>query len=356
MTVVFKIGTNVLLGNKDALDLDLMQNLVKEISKLYEQDYKIVIITSGAVAVGQAVLSKTKISRSTAAAIGQPMLMRYYTEFFSKNNIKIAQILLSPNSFKNRERYEHLKKTLQELLDNNIIAVINENDPTVLKDTFGDNDSLAAMIAVISNAQKLVFLTDLDGLYSADPKIDKSAKIIKEVKSVDLEIQKMCSQKTSSLGRGGMLSKLKGAKLATTCGIEVYIINGSKPDNISRLLIESQTIGTRFLSQKSELSERKKWLLIGTISQGKIIVDQGARAALENKNSLLAVGVRKIKGNFDKGDFVNIADSENEIFAFGIVNYNSKELMELVGLRDKKAIRKAFSKEVVHIDNLTLLK
>ena len=333
-----------------------MQKLVQQISQLYNQGHQIIIITSGAVAAGREITGNNSFSRASLAALGQAKLIKSYYDFFNEQNIKIAQILLSPNSFKDRPRFDHLKETLLQLTDNKIIPIINENDATVLKDTFGDNDSLAAMIAVIAKAQKLLFLSDLDGLYSADPKIDKSAKIIKEVKSVDLEIQKMCSQKTSTLGRGGMLSKLKGAKLATTCGIEVYIINGLKPDNVSKLLMENKSIGTRFLPQKSELSERKKWLLIGTVSQGKIIVDQGARAALENKNSLLAVGVRKIKGDFDKGDFVNIADGTGEIFAFGIINYDSKKLTQLVNLRDKEEIRKLFPKEVIHIDNLTLLK
>lgn len=356
MKIVFKIGTNVLLNNNNCLDLVLMRELVQQISRLYNQDQQIIIITSGAVAAGSEMTRNNSLSRSSLAALGQAKLIKYYCDFFNEQNIKIAQILLSPNSFKDRSRFDHLKRTLLQLTNNKIIPIINENDTTVLKDAFGDNDSLAAIIAVIADAQKLIFLTDLDGLYSADPKIDKSAYVIKEIESVDLEIQRMCSKKTSSLGRGGMLSKLKGVKLATTCGIKVYIINGLKPDNISQLLIENQPIGTRFLPKKDDLPERKKWLLIGTVSQGKIIIDHGARKALENKNSLLAVGVRGIKGNFNKRDFVNIADNQGEVFAFGIVNYDSKELTQLVGLRDKEKIRKSFPKEVIHIDNLTLLK
>lgn len=356
MTIVFKIGTNVLVNNNNCLNLVLMQKLVQQISQVYTQDHQIIIITSGAVATGREIIHNNLLSRASLAALGQAKLIKYYYDFFNEQNIKIAQILLSTNSFKDRPRFDHLKDTLFQLTDNKIIPIINENDTTVLKDTFGDNDSLAAMIAVIAEAQKLVFLSDLDGLYSADPKIDKSAYIIKEVESVDLEIQKMCSQKTSSLGRGGMLSKLKGAKLATTCGIAVYIINGLKPDNVSKLLIENQPIGTAFLPQKSELSERKKWLLIGAISQGKIIVDQGARTALENNNSLLAVGVRGVKGNFAKGEFVNLADEPGEVFAFGIVSYSSQDLLPLSKLRDKIEIKERYAREVVHIDNLTLLK
>ena len=153
-----------------------------------------------------------------------------------------------------------------------------------------------------------------------------------------------------------MLSKLKGAKLATTCGIDAFIISGINPDNISKLLLNNQPVGTKFTSQKSNLSERKKRLLIGTVSESRIIVDEGARKALEDKSSLLAVGARVVKGDFTKGDFVNIADKKGEIFAFGIVNYGSKELMPILGLRDKDEIRRLFPKAVVHIDNLILLK
>lgn len=355
MTIVFKIGTNVLLGNQDALNLELMQNLTTEISKLHKQGRKIIIVTSGAIATGQSVILKRSILRSTAAAIGQPELIRYYVEFFLHHKIKVAQILLSPNSFKNRGRYDNLKKTLQELLDNHIIPVINENDVTILKDTFGDNDSLAAIIAVITEANKLIYLTNTEGLYAGDPQIKPNTQIIKEIKNVDLEIQKMCFKKTSSLGRGGMLSKLKGAKLATNCGIETFIINGLQPKNISKL-IAKENIGTKFMPQKGKLSERKKWLLIGTISPSKIIVDQGARAALENKNSLLAVGIRGIKGDFAKGEFVNIADSVGEIFAFGLANYSFQELLPLNKLRDKNEIKKRYAREIIHIDNLILLK
>lgn len=366
MKLIIKIGTNVLLSSNNCLNLDLMQKLVQEIGQLYHQNHQIIVITSGAVAAGKEIISSDLLPRTCLAALGQAKLIKYYYDFFNEQNAKIAQILLSPSSFKNRARYDHLKNTLQELLDCHIIPIINENDATVLftrrsesvggEDTFGDNDSLAAMIAVISEAQKLIFLTNLDGFYCADPSLDRRAEIVREVKNVDLEIQKMCSQKTSSLGRGGMSSKLKGAKLATTCGIEVYIINGLKPDNISKLLIEDKQIGTKFIAQKSDLSERKKWLLVGAVSQSKIVVDHGARAALENHNSLLAVGVRKVKGDFDKGNFVNIADNQGEIFALGLVNYSSQELSALNKLKDKAEIKQRFKQEIVHIDNLALLK
>jgi len=356
MRIIIKIGSNVLLGNKDALDLELMRSIVDKVSNLRQKGHQIIIITSGAVAVGRTHLGEQQGFRSSSAALGQADLIQHYWHFFEQANIKIAQILLSPNVFKNRDRYEHLKKTLQELIHKGVVPVINENDATILQDTFGDNDALAAMVAVIVGADKLIFLTNLDGLYSADPKIDQNAQIIKQVKSIDLEIQKMCSQKTSSLGRGGMLSKLKGAKLATTCGIETYIINGLQPNNIKELLIDDQPIGTKFMAEQTKISERKKWLLIGSVSQGKIIIDQGARRALEDKNSLLAVGVRGITGDFKLQEFVNIADERGEIFAFGIANYSSKELLPLNNLRDKIQIKEKYKKEIVHIDNLTLLR
>ena len=264
MRIVFKIGSNVLMGNKDALDLDLMKGLIQEMSSLHYQGWEVVIVTSGAVATGRAYFKSENILRPIAAAIGQAELIREYIDLFDPTKVKVAQILLSPNAFKNRDRYEYLKKTIQGLIERHVIPIINENDVTTLQDTFGDNDSLAAMVSVITGADRLIFLTNLNGLYNADPKVDKNAQIIKEVHSVDLEIQKMCSQKKSSLGRGGMLSKLKGANLATTCGIETYIINGLQPDNIRKLLLENQSMGTKFIVEQIQLSERKKWLLIGS--------------------------------------------------------------------------------------------
>ncbi len=356
MKIILKIGTNVLINSKNCLDLVLMQNLVREISQVFHLNMQIIIITSGAVAVGREMAQNSPLSRAALAALGQAKLIKYYDDFFNEQGIQIAQVLLSTNSLKNRSRFDLLKDTLFQLTSNKIIPIINENDTTVLKDTFGDNDSLAAIIAVLTDAQKLVFLTDLDGLYSSDPKTDKNARLIKEVESVDLEIQRMCSKKISSLGHGGMLSKLKSSKLATTCGIETFIMSGLKPENISELLLSNQSTGTVFFPQKSDLSERKKRLLIGAVSESRIIVDQGARKALEDKNSLLAVGLRGIKGDFTKGDFVNIADKKGEVFAFGIVNYGSKEMAQLLSLRDKDEIRSMFPKAVVHIDNLILLR
>ena len=355
MKVILKIGTSVLVNNINGLDLVLMQNLVCEISRVYNQGVQIILITSGAVATGREMVNNL-LSRSSFAALGQTKLIKYYYDFFGEQGIQIAQVLLSANSFKNRSRFNLLKETLTQLTDNRIIPIINENDTTVLKDSFGDNDSLAAIISVLVSAQKLVFLTDLDGLYSSDPKTGKNARLIKEVESVDLEIQRMCSKNTSKLGQGGMLSKLKGAKLATTCGIDAFIMSGLNPNNISKLLLNNQPVGTKFTSRKSHLSERKKRLLIGTVSESRITVDQGAKKALEDKNSLLAVGLRGIKGDFMKGDFVNIIDKKGEVFAFGVVNYGSKELMPLLSLRDKDEIRRLFRKAVVHIDNLILLK
>ncbi|MDD5750175.1 MAG: glutamate 5-kinase [Candidatus Pacebacteria bacterium] len=357
MKIVIKVGSNVLCAESKSLDLGLIERLIEQIAALYEKGHEIILITSGAVAGGRGILKNPEaVSKAALAAAGQVEIMNHYHDFFGKHKIKTAQLLLSPNCFKNRARYDALKNTIIELVESRIIPIINENDATTVNDSFRDNDSLASMIAVLFNAERLIFLTNLDGLYSADPNINKDARMIKEVKNVDLAIQKMCSKGKSSLGSGGMLSKLKGAKLAATCGVEVNIINGLEPENIGRLLSENKPLGTRFLAQKSGLSHRKKWLLIGAASQGKIIVDQGARKALQGKNSLLAVGVKDVKGNFIQRDFVNIADQKGEIFALGIVNYGSCDLSKIKGLKDKDSIKKICPREVVHMDNLTLLK
>lgn len=366
MKVVIKIGSNIIakenhekkpLAPRCSSEIaSSLRAVISQIVLLHTHNFTPIIVTSGAVAKGRAALGGKIVSKATFASLGQAELMCTYRSFFLPQHIQIAQILLSPNSIKNHERYKKLKRTLAELALHRIIPLINENDVTTLDDSFWDNDSLAAMIASLTGAQALLLLTNVDGLYAKDPILYPQTKIIREVKNVNLAVEKMASQETSAHGKGGMLSKLRAAKLATTCGIETYILNGFKPHTIADLLIDNKNHGTHFVAQKNvALTERKKWLMIGSVSLGEIVVDAGARNALENHKSLLAVGVRGMRNVFERHDFVKLADQEGEIFAYGLVNYSSKQLMPLLPLRDHAKIKKLYPQEIVHADNITLL-
>jgi len=321
MKIVIKIGSNVLMGNKDCLDLELMKNIVNEISEIKKQGHDVLIVTSGAVATGKTAVTG---ATSTMAVVGQATLMHNYKKMFDKYNIQIAQLLLVSDDFKNREKYKHLKQTLNELFDNNIIPIINENDATSVGESFGDNDSLASMVAVITEADKLIFLTNLNGLYSLDPNINKTAKIVKAVNNVSLQIQKMCSKETSSSGTGGMLSKLKGAKLATTCGIQTYIINGLVNGNLAKLLINNKKIGTEFKVQHEKLSESKKWLLISTAFNGKISNKRIGIIGAGVMGSILATRLSKSQVFINDNDRSKLIGVKN----YATIVYNQKELVE----------------------------
>lgn len=364
MKIVIKIGTNVLLGKHSSpdnehanlLDKSIVIHIAEQIAALYKEGHTAIIITSGAVACGYSISHTHTISRAAHAALGQAYLMEQYAKVFSEHNRTIAQILLSPNAFQDRERYKKLKTTLEDLEKVQALPIINENDVTTTKSSFWDNDSLAGMIASLCQADMLIFLTDIDGLYTASPHKNPSAQLVKTVDNVGLSIQKMGTKETASLGRGGMFSKLKAAKLATTCGIETYIVNGFKRNCITQIT-HGNNIGTHFKANtKTALNDRKKWLLIGSVSKNKIVVDEGAKGALKNRKSLLAVGVVRISGTFEKGDFINIADKSGEIFAFGIVNYDSAELIKLKMIElNQEYIKKHYPKEVIHANNVTLL-
>ena len=365
MRITIKIGTSVLLGKKSLksstvqklpLDETILKKIVEQIAPLYKQGIKIILVTSGAVASGASIVGKRSFSRLALSAIGQAQLIYRYISLFELYKIPIAQILLSAEVFIDRKRYEQFRTTLYNLEKIRALPIINENDVITSQTSFWDNDSLAAMVAILTKAQKLIFLTNVSGLYSAVPDEDANARVIKEVENISASIEKMGSAKTSLYGTGGMLSKLKSAKLAASCGIDSYIINGLAKNCITDLIVKNKKIGTHFLADKNQtLTDRERWILIGSISKNKIFVDRGAREALQQRKSLLAVGIIRVSGTFKQGDFINIADSSGEVFALAMVNYGSKDLIKLNTQPRTPAIKKYFQKVVVHANNLTLI-
>ncbi len=352
-TILIKIGTNALTDANGRLDYGVIKNLVKQMAELHQQGYGQVLVTSGAVGSGKEVIKireKNPIrAKQMYAAIGQSRLMNVYNQEFAKYKIIVAQALLMRSDFADRQKYLNIKDTLIGLLAHHVIPIINENDvvATTELDT-SDNDTLATLTASMIEAQKIIMLSNIEGFYTADPRENKKAELIQEVKKITPEFEKMCGSKVSAGGRGGFLTKLRAAKFATQIGIEFYVVNG-KRKNILLDIIKGDFVGTKFAPQAKKVGGFRQWLLLGARGGGAVQIDAGAFQALQNKKSLLAVGVKKILGEFKDREVINIFDEKMLKVAAGVVNYNSKELQSALEKKDKKNL-----KEVVHCDNIVI--
>lgn len=361
--IVIKIGSTVISGNKDKIDKSALKSLTSQITKLIEKNNQVVLVTSGAVSSGNEILNLDKISdkvlrRQMLASLGQTRLIQIYSDFFAEHNIKVAQILLVRKDFIRRTSFDNFQKMINELLEYGVVPIINENDAIAVENyAFLDNDQLAAFLAIVIEADVLINLTNIDGLYSADPKSDKNAELIKEVKNGGEQLEKLCSKKTSKFGIGGMLTKVRTARLAAKNGIKVIITNGLKQNAVLNALSKNPD-GTIFYPVKKNIANRKKWLLVGASAGGKIEIDSGAAKALKNNKSLLAVGISDAMGEFKIKDIVEIVDQNGNTLACGIVNYSKIDIDKAIDYRKKNKndeIKKKFDKEVIHADNLTIL-
>jgi glutamate 5-kinase len=365
--IVVKLGTNLLTAGSDRLNLETMASLVGQIARLHREGLVIVVVTSGAIAAGRHRLGITKerketISKQVLAAVGQSRLMDAYDKLFGWHEITIAQTLLTRADFSDRLRYLNARNTLTALLELRVIPIVNENDVVAVEEIreilFGDNDNLSAMVANLVDADLLMMLTDTDGLYTADPRLDPTAKLIERVDKIDASVEALAGASGSGRGTGGMVTKIEAAKLATASGVAVVIANGREPDVIIRLA-KGEAIGTYFKPVASRLESRKRWLL-SQLSKGKLYVDSGAATALRKQNkSLLPAGITKVGGTFERGDVVNVFDSATgEKIALGITNYSSGDVAVIKGGRSDRIaelLGYEYGAEVVHKDNLVLL-
>jgi len=352
-TILIKIGTNALTDQKGRLDYGIIKNLVKQIAALYKQGYAQVLVTSGAIGSGEEIVDlkekNSLLKKQMLAAIGQSRLMNVYNKEFNKYKINVAQALLMRSDFADRQKYLNIKATLTGLLEHKVIPIINENDvvaTTEIETT--NNDVLATLTASMINAQEIIMLSDIDGFYTSDPRENKNAELIQEVKKITPEFEKMCGSKISKGGRGGFGVKLEAAKFATQIGIEFYVVNGKRKDIILDV-IKGEFVGTKFKPQAKKVTGFRQWLLLGAQGGGAIQIDRGAFKALQNKKSLLAVGVKKVLGEFKAKDVINIFDEKMLKVAAGVSNYSSKELQNALDKKDKKNL-----KEVVHCDNIVI--
>ena len=362
--IIIKIGSAVLTG-EDGLDLQIIEQLVDEIAELTRSGCQIVIVTSGAIASGKHRMGisgplKSMPQKQAAAAIGQSRLMRVYSNAFGKHGIYVAQILLTMSDLTDRKRFLNVRNTLSTLTEWGVIAVINENDSVAVDEIkFGDNDHLAAMIANITGADLLINLTSTEGLYDKNPALFRNAKVISLVREITEEIEAAATADTTSVGMGGMKSKVIAARKVTAFGIP-YIIAPGKEKGILHAVIAGKDKGTLFLPMSEPLTSRKCWIAFTLRSRGKLIIDEGARMAIcEHGKSLLPSGIIDVEGTFEVGDPVTCVDQNGASLAKGLVNYGSQEILKIMGLKSSKIEQVLGHKdydEVIHRDNMAVEK
>ena len=363
--VVLKIGSNIIASRKGGLDLERIEALAGEVRLLREQGRQTVLVSSGAIALGLGPLGLTHRPQSitlkqAAAAVGQSRLMRSYEKAFHPFGLEVAQILLTHEDLSHRKRFLNARNTLITLLGHGVIPVINENDTVSAEEIqFGDNDALAALVTHLVDAQLLVILSDVDGLYNRDPKQDPTARRLPEVSEVTPEIERLAGKSRSAEGVGGMETKVRSAKQAAAYGVATVIVHGRQKAVLSRLF-EGEELGTLFLPLSSRLKSRKQWIAYARRRKGRLSLDAGAvKALLEKGKSLLPSGIVKVDGAFSGGDAVACLNERGEEVARGLVNYSSDEIEKIKGCRSAEIERRLgyqFSDEVIHRDNLVILK
>lgn len=355
--IIVKFGTGVLTTKTGNLDLVVVQKLVDQIAELYQEGYAILVVTSGAAACGREVLcfrdeKDPIVEKQMLTAIGQARLMQHYGRLFGEHGIPVAQALLERTNFSVRKRYLNLRNTLDGLIRHRVIPIVNENDVIATRGLrFGDNDELACLLAITLKARQLIICSDVNGLYTDDPRSNPEAKIIPEVTSINDELKKMAKNSSSGVGLGGMLSKLKVAKQATHFGVETWIVYG-KREHCIRDVVVGNGFGTKFLAEPNPAKDWQRWLSSAALSSGgNITVDAGAAQAIKDRKSLLLVGIKSISGEFSAGDIVDVNNGEDRV-AIGISGYGDTELQAfLSGQKDGKR----FKKEVVHADNMVII-
>jgi glutamate 5-kinase len=363
--IVIKVGSAVLTDVDQGLDHGRIEQLASDMALLAEQGRKVIIVSSGAIAAGLAKLGLKKKKgmplslKQAAAATGQSGLMWAYEKTFAAHDLKVAQVLLTREDLSNRTRFLNARNTLQTLLDYNVIPIINENDTVSVDEIkFGDNDNLSGMVAHLVDADLLVILSDIDGLYTADPRFDPSAQLIPLVEKITAEVERGAGDAQTGVGTGGMRSKIMTARKVGAIGVPMAIVNGKK-DGVLRALFEGREVGTLFLPRPEKVESRKHWIAYTVCSSGRLVVDNGARDALLQKGkSLLPGGVVKVEGNFKIGDCVSCADLTGNVFARGLSKYSSTDVERIKGLKTQQIAGVLGHKdydEVIHRDDLVIL-
>ena len=358
-TVVIKIGSSLLINENKIIREKWLLEFSKDVGELLKLKKNVIIVSSGAIALGCKKLKlnkkNLKLDKSQAvASVGQIELMNLFKKTFGKKKINLSQILLTLEDTEQRRRAINAKRTFENLFSLGFVPVVNENDSIATSEIkYGDNDRLASRVAQISSADCLVLLSDVNGLYSKNPKIEKNAKLIKEIKNIDEKIEKIATRSIGKHGTGGMKTKIDAAKICQLSGCHMVIANGLVNRPIKNILDNNSC--TWFLPKISKLDARKKWIISSISPKGRLIIDDGALNALKSGKSLLAAGIKKVIGQFSKGDHVRILDKNMVEFARGLSSFTSDEISKIKGQHSNKIsnlLGYISKSEVIHKDDM----
>ncbi len=362
--IVVKVGTSTLTHPTNQLNLMRMEVLVREMADLHNQGRELLLVSSGAIGLGVARLGlkeppHTLPMKQAMAAVGQGTLVHMYEKFFLEYSKIVAQVLLTKDDFNERLRYLNSRNTLLTLLGLGVIPIINENDTVVVDEIkFGDNDTLSALVAGAVDADLLIILSDIDGLYDDDPRRNPKANRIYEVYEITEDMEKRSHRRGTKLASGGMYTKLLAAKIVMAAGIPMVVAHGAEKNVLRRIVAGEPSLGTLFVPKESRMQARKRWIAFGSACQGRIWVDEGAKEAIIHRGkSLLPSGISKVEGDFERGNVVSIVDKEGHEFARGISNYSAQEIRLIAGKKTSQIERILGHKdydEVIHRNNLTV--
>ena len=361
--IVVKVGTSSLVSEHGSLDQGKMADLVGQLAEVKRQGRDVVLVTSGAIRAGMerlgfAARPKNIPDQQASAAVGQSLLMKTYTELFSEHGVVTAQVLVTRDDFRDRVRYLNARNTMYTLFRFGCLPIVNENDTVATEEIrFEENDTLSALVAVCVDADLLLNLSDVDGLYDSDPRAGGKAKLVEEVSKITPEIEALAGDTGGDYGCGGMRSKIEAAKIAVNSGVRMVIARASRPGVVSDV-VDGKKVGTRFLGNSTGLSHRKRWIAFASRVKGTIVVNEGARKMLsERGKSLLAAGIVGCEGSFNVGDLVSVVDESSKQVARGLTNYSSSEIKLIQGKRSteiEKILGYKDFDEVIHRDNLVL--
>ena len=357
--IIIKIGSSLLVDADRKIRKKWLTSFAKDIKKLKSKNKKIVIVSSGAIALGCKKMNYNKtnlrLDKSQAiASIGQIELMNLFSETFLKFKLNISQILLTLDDTEERRRSINAKRTFENLFKLDYIPIVNENDTIATSEIkYGDNDRLASRVAQITNADTLILLSDVDGLFTKNPKMFKDARLIKTVNNLNKDIKNINIRGMTEFGSGGMNTKIEAAKICNLAGCNMVIANGLYLNPISQ--IEKNDNCTWFISKTSKLHARKKWIISSISPKGELTIDEGAKKALINGKSLLAAGIKRVSGKFSKGDHIKILDNKKREFARGLSSFSSEEIKKIMGCHSnqiREILGYVSKSEVVHKDDM----
>ena len=362
--IVVKVGTSTLSHNTGKLNFQRIEKLIRELADLANQGKQIILVTSGAVGAGMDRLGlkekpKTIPEKQAAAAVGQGILMHIYEKIFGEYGQAVGQVLLTREDSVNRKRFTNSRNTLLTLLNMGVIPIINENDAVAVDELkIGDNDTLSAMVASIVEADLLIILSDVDGVYSANPQTDSKAVLISEIADITPAIEEIAGGPGSLRGTGGMYTKIQAAKIAVNSGVVMVIASGGR-DGVVREVLTGSHVGTLFVPKNSRLHIRKRWLAFGARLRGSVTVDKGCETAIITAgSSLLPAGIVVVEGSFEQGSSISIRTAEGREIARGISSYNADEIRKIAGAKTQEIAERLGNKpydEVVHRDNMVVL-